>query len=427
MLASVGVGVDAETPGKGVEGALHGVSVDTPLPRHLHGVAGGAPHPREREGGARRLRRLRHPRRRRLRRGRRPREVSSRLVPRPGDLHAPGRCPCLDDLHPVLGQGSRLVGADERGRPEGLDGLEVAHQDLPLGHLLGPPGQRQRDGGQQRLRHEGDGHPDGEDEAVLQRVADEQRDEEEQASNAHGDRRNEAHHGLEAARQRCDRLRRGGRQPGDAGEAGALPGGDHDGPRLALDDERPGIQGLACAHRARGALPRQHRGVHQQPVGHGHRGVGGDPVATLEQEQVADHDVLGLDDLPPAVATHRHPGRQHGAQPVGSPVRPGLLGERERGVEHDHREDGDPELRQPGHQREDPSGPEHDREEVRQLAEEAAHDRGPARLGKPVRPVGITAGSSHVRAEAGCGGDGHAVPFHSRDQHPATDSRRRGA
>ena len=400
VIPAVGVGVDAQAAGTGVERRLHGVAVRPPPAVDQHGVAGGAPDRGEGELGAGVLRT----------RGR-PRELRLGLVALARQRQRPRRSPGLHDLHLVLGQGAGLVRADERGRAKRLDGFEVAHQDLPLGHLLGAPGQREGHRRQQRLGHQCHGDTDGEDEAVLERVAHQQGDEEEEAADTDGDQRRQAHHALQTQGQRGDRLRRRRRQPGDGGQPRAPAGGHDDGTGLALDDERPGIQRLAGRDGDGGALPRQHRGVDEQTVGHDDPGVGRHAVPTLEQEQVVDHDVLGLDDPTPSVAPDRHPRRQHGAQALGRPVGPGLLGEREHGVEQDDREDGDAELGEAGEQREHAGHPEHDREEVGQLTDETTCSGGPARRREQVGPLGSPACGSDGRSEAGCADDRHAGPL----------------
>ena len=52
------------------------------------------------------------------------------------------------DGHVVGGEGARLVGADDVGAAQGLDGGQLAHHGVPLGHPHDAEGQ-------------GDGHHDG--------------------------------------------------------------------------------------------------------------------------------------------------------------------------------------------------------------------------------------------------------------------------
>ena len=158
-----------------------------------------------------------------------------------------------------------LVGADERGGPEGLDGLEVAHEDAAARHPLGPPErQRERDGRQQALGNERDRHADREDEGVADRVADEHRDEQEQRAGADGDDRGQADHAAQARVSGVSGFAPG--QPGDAGEPG-LPAGRGDArARVALDDEGAREERLALGDLAGLALAGEHRRVDEQPV-----------------------------------------------------------------------------------------------------------------------------------------------------------------
>ncbi len=77
-----------------------------------------------------------------------------------------GGRPDRDRGHLVAGDRAGLVGADHGGRAEGLDRLQPADQGVLAGHGVRGPGQRERDGGQQALGHQGDGDPDGEHEAL---------------------------------------------------------------------------------------------------------------------------------------------------------------------------------------------------------------------------------------------------------------------
>ena len=77
-------------------------------------------------------------------------------------LASPPRGPDGGDAHPVLGQGAGLVGADDRGGPQGLHRRQPLDQGAAAGHLAHPDGQRQGDGGQQSFRDVGDQQPDRE-------------------------------------------------------------------------------------------------------------------------------------------------------------------------------------------------------------------------------------------------------------------------
>ena len=71
--------------------------------------------------------------------------------------------PDLDDPHPVTGERPGLVGADNVGRTERLDGAETLHQRAAPGQLPDAGCQRERDRRQQPLGDVGDEQPDRED------------------------------------------------------------------------------------------------------------------------------------------------------------------------------------------------------------------------------------------------------------------------
>jgi len=93
-----------------------------------------------------------------------------------------------------------------------------------------------------------------------------------------------------------------------------------------------------------------------------------------------------------------------------------LLHEGEDSVHHDHREDREPQRRHAGHQGERARDPQHQREEVHQLAQEPARARLPLRFGQPVRPVVATTllGVGHAQS------DGWGARSNSIGQHDLT-------
>jgi len=78
------------------------------------------------------------------------------------------RRPDLNHGHLIPGQGSGLVGADERRGPQGLDRFQPPHQGLAMRHPLRTHGQRQRHRRQQPFGHESYGDADREKEPILQ-------------------------------------------------------------------------------------------------------------------------------------------------------------------------------------------------------------------------------------------------------------------
>ena len=268
-----------------------------------------------------------------------------------------------------------------------------------MGHLLGTPGEGEGDGGEEGLGHEGDGHADGEDEAVLDGAADEQRDGEEEHAHGDGDRGDDAHDAAQPAGERRDRLGRRCRQPSDRGDPGAGSRRDDDAPGLTLDEERAGEDRLAVLDRRRHALAGEHRGVHEEPVACDQPSIGRHAVTALEEQHVVDHDLRGIDRLAAPVAADRHPGWHERAQPCRGPVRSGLLGEGEEGVDEDDRHDGDAELGEAGDDGEHGGDPEHEGEEVHQLTHETAHERTAATFREDVRSVAREPASGLVTAE----------------------------
>ena len=98
-------------------------------------------------------------------------ELAGRGVPAAGDLDPPGPELERTDRHLVLGQGAGLVGADHRGRAQGLHGGQPADQDAHAGHPLHPQGQGHGRDRQQPFRHRGDGQRDAHLQHVQERVA----------------------------------------------------------------------------------------------------------------------------------------------------------------------------------------------------------------------------------------------------------------
>ena len=80
------------------------------------------------------------------------------------------------------------------------------------------------------------------------------------------------------------------------------------------------------------------------------RRVGRDAIARLEQQDIADHDVAGVDHRGQAVAPDHDLVREQVAQPLGGARRLGLLHEREQRVEHDHDRDRDASCGKTGHE-----------------------------------------------------------------------------
>ena len=151
--------VDADPPGERVERSLHRVAARDPSTVVLDDAPGRAA---GRSAG--------HLPQRCLARQGRHATVGIGLVARPRRSARTGRHPHLDDRHLVAGQRSRLVRADERGRPERLDRLEMADERVARRHALRADRQRQGHGRQQPFGDDGDGDADREQESVRRRA-----------------------------------------------------------------------------------------------------------------------------------------------------------------------------------------------------------------------------------------------------------------
>ena len=294
----------------------------------------------------------------------------------------------------------------------------MTYQHLPLGHLLGTPGERERDGRQQRLGNERDGHADGEHEPVLRPVAQQEGDAEEGHADADGDGRDHPHHVLQTCGERRRGLGGGRGEAGDAGQPGGASGGADLGDAGALHHERSGEQGVTRLGGLRPALTGEVRRVHQQPPRLHDHAVGRHPVARLDQHHVADDHLVGLHHHRSAITAHRHPRRQHAPQALRCAVRPGLLEEREEGVEDHHDGDRHSQRHHPGDQRQPRSTPQHEGEEVDQLAAEAEDRRAATGLGQPVRAVAAQTCGGLSRRQPGGGPGGRWNVLHTRSVAP---------
>ena len=370
------VSVDPDPAREDVQRSLHGVAMRHPRPVDLEHVAVRAAHRRfgqARHGwmAARWL----------------DVQVGIRCVPRLGDGHPSLRQPGLHDRHLVPGQRAGLVGADDRRRAEGLDRLQIPDEDVALRHLLGTPREGQRDGRQQGLGDEGDGDPDGEDEPLRGRVPEQEGDPEERRADAEGDGGDQPDDAPELSGQRRDRLRSGGAEQRQLGEPCPTTGGVDQGQALSLDHERAGEHGLARLDARRIALAGEHGRVQPQCDRPHDRAIRRDAVAGRQREDIPDDDVRRGHLLPAPVPEDGHLRREQRLQPLCRPVGPGLLDEREDGVENDHSDDRDAQLRHACQHGQSGRGPQHEGEEVGQLVQEPAHGRVAPRRRQDVRAV----------------------------------------
>ena len=217
-------------------------------------------------------------------------------------------------------------------------------------------------------------------------VARQDRQREEQRPHADGDRRHGPHHPMQLQGQRARRRWRHRGQPGDARQPSRRTGGRDDGFPLALHDERPGVQLGVHGDRSRLTLAGQQGCVHEQLVGEGDRGVSRDAITWLEHEGVADHDVDGFDLHATAVAAdgdaaweqRRRVARRRGRH--GSPAT-----NANTALRMTTRKIATPSCGRPAMSASAAGDPQHDREEVHEVAQEADHRRRAPRRRQLVR------------------------------------------
>jgi hypothetical protein len=231
------------------------------------------------------------------------------------------------------------------------------------------------------------GHPHREQEPVPGGAADQHRQHEEGAPDAHCDRGDRAHDPVELVGERGAgrTLARG--HAGDGGELGAIPGCLDDpfaGPR---GEEGAGERLVACLQVDRHALAGQRRGIDGDCGGLDEAQVSRDAVTRREHHHVAEHHLGRLHADGSPVAPDRHPDRQQVPQALGGPLRTLLLEEREAGVQDDHEADRHAELGHARHHGQHGGDPQHQREEVGQLTEQMPPRGNPLGGREPVRTV----------------------------------------
>ena len=247
---------------------------------------------------------------------------------------------------PVFSEGAGLVGADHVHRAQGLDRVQAGDEHVLPGHAQAAHGQRQGQGGQQPLGHVGHDDAHHEHQVDPQGPAADHAVQEEGDPHGAGDGGEDADHARHLALERRGGAADGLRQPGDAAETGAQPGGEHHPAAGAAHHRAAGkgevgalLQGAILgrgieAQRLR--LAGERRGVDQQRVTRQDAHVGGDLVAFGEHKDVTDHHRLGLDLLHPAGAHHLHPVRQEAFERGHGPLGPVFLEKTEQGIEQRH-------------------------------------------------------------------------------------------
>ncbi len=112
-------------------------------------------------------------------------------------------------------------------------------------------------------------------------------------------------------------------------------------------------------------------------MGDQHARIGSDPVTGLEDDEVPDDDLGGVDHGGRPASTNGCPLGKERHQSFRRSFGAFLLHEGEDAVEGDHGDDGDGDLRQPGDHRQRGGHPQHDGEEVHELCPEHRPPPGP--------------------------------------------------
>ena len=283
--------------------------------------------------------------------GRQPlRDCYGRFVHR-ADVDRALRGPDAFDVHPVFGQGARLIGADHVRRAERLDGAEPFHDSAAANQFAHADREGQGDHGQQPLGNIADQQPDGEHDPGRQgQSGDKGRDRDERQPGQHGDQRDQPR---DAADLPLERALLAGYPLGERSDPADLrvhPGREHDGARLPLGAGRAAehnvtrkqqrhvwvrqIRGTEHRHRFAG----QHRRVDFDPAAQQPR-VGGDPLALLDHQHIAGHQRPRLDHLVLTVAHHLGLSREELRERLDRSLGLHLLDEGERRVDQDHDDD----------------------------------------------------------------------------------------
>ena len=361
-----------------------------------------------------------------------PVELPFRGISRAGDFEA---LPLQDEGahgHLVPGQGPGLVGADDRGRAERLDGGEPAHQRAHPGHALHAHRQRHRRHGGQALGDRGDGQRDADLQHGQEGVAPQ-----EAGDDDHGA---EGQHDHDQGMAELGELPLQGSVPGaglvdqgaDLAHLGPRAGGRDDQPAAAVGDRRAheGHVGAVAERRDGvgdrvGALghgegfARQRRLLDQQSRGLGHPAVGGHPRPGREDDDVPGHQ-LGRGDLAPCPAPD-HLGHGDGLllECRQRLLRPPFRQEPDDRVQDDDDEDRDRLGRLAHREGHNGGRDQQEHDQAPELGGEDRQGRSARRLGQGVGPVlpEPTGGLGHrqpapgVRPEpSGDLGDGERVP-----------------
>ena len=285
----------------------------------------------------------------------------------------------------VLGQGAGLVRAQHVDAGQFLDGDQPADDGLLLGEQPCADGHRHRQHGGHRDRDRGDGQHQGELQRGQDRVAaQDRRDDDKRHQRDREDDQVVAdleHGALEMA----DGVRVL-HQFGGLAEVGAGAGGIHQGADLTLPDDRPGEHGVTgCAGRGQ-RLPGQRGLIDLDLVAVEQPGVGGHDVTQAQPDHITGHQLPRRRGDPCAVAFHARVDRELGFEGLNRVACLPFLGVADHTVGQQQQQD-DEEIRPvPDRAGQDDGDLDHPRDRPPEVAEELQQRVGLV-LGDLVRPV----------------------------------------
>ena len=391
------LGVDAGLDPQGDQRPLHRIAIDDPVrvrlaQRRIVAEHGGARDLAERGMG------------RRLGRDAVEKKRAARLIAGAGrGEHARGGQDRFGG-HLVQGQRAGLVGADRRYRAERLDGGKASDDGVALGHPAHADRKRDRHHRRQALGNGGDRDANRGHERMFDLVAANQRGESADARrNSENDDRQPPGEGVHLAQERRSQGFDATDHGADAPKLGRSAGRDDQARALAARDQRPGIgdrSAIAQRSVSRDGLGRlvrrrrfsgQHRFFDPEAARADEPEVGGNAIARLSQDDVADDQAFDRNREPPAVAHDRRLAREHAANRVQRLFGAALLDEADCRVDDDYAEDDhgiDAVAEQEGDQRRS----EQDiNQEVVDLGEELRRERTPLAGRQAVGPARLEA------------------------------------
>ena len=305
--------------------------------------------------------------------------------------------------HLVLGQGARLVGADDRHAAEAFHRLEILDDGVLLCHFLGAHRLHDRDDGAERLGNRRHRQCNG----VHQRIDDRlalpaalpHRQHEHEGADDHDDHGKAARELVEALLQRRFLFLGAVHQGGDLADLGVHGGLRHHHQRPAVGDQTArkdhvgavAERHLAVDHRVGfvdvGRLARQRAFVDLQRIVMDNASVGDCHVPCLEDDDVAGNDLFGVDFNFLSVADDLGGRRRQGFEAFQRLFRLDVLHGAENGVHRDNGENDDGALEIAREDRDDRRGNQNQHQQVGKLPQKDLQNRFLLALGEDVFAV----------------------------------------